>query len=237
MDVGQLLREARVRAGISQRQLAGLAATMHSAVCAYEKGATSPTVRTFNRLLAACCMQVEAVLAPLAADDTDLRARALLEGATDPTWQVHNIAASLDSASVRWAYDRESALLLQGLAVPEHDPCIAAQDSDALRAWLRHVWMSGLDRQGFACRPTWEEADVRHYVRAPVACRFGYLRLRFVDALPEPVRVQHDGVTVPVLSLLAVELAHPDWARVLARVRQRSQTLPLAATRGSDARQ
>lgn len=48
-----LLRQARARAGLSQRGLAELAGTSQSAVAAIESGRKAPTVPTLERLLAA----------------------------------------------------------------------------------------------------------------------------------------------------------------------------------------
>lgn len=50
---GFLLREARMRAGLSQRQLAARADTAQSVVARIERGQTSPTSDTLDRLLAA----------------------------------------------------------------------------------------------------------------------------------------------------------------------------------------
>lgn len=48
------LRSARLAAGLSQRELAQLAATSQSAVSCYERGWVSPSIRTLDRLLEIC---------------------------------------------------------------------------------------------------------------------------------------------------------------------------------------
>lgn len=53
MDVGTTLRQARERAGLSQRELAARAGTSQATVSAYESGSKQPSVATFARLLAA----------------------------------------------------------------------------------------------------------------------------------------------------------------------------------------
>src|SRR3954447_17602215 len=53
MDVGRTLRDARVRAGLTQGELAARAGTSQATVSAYESGAKQPSVATFSRLLAA----------------------------------------------------------------------------------------------------------------------------------------------------------------------------------------
>src|SRR4051812_44471459 len=53
MDAARALRDARRRAGLSQQQLADLAATSQATISAYESGRKQPTVATMSRLLAA----------------------------------------------------------------------------------------------------------------------------------------------------------------------------------------
>jgi transcriptional regulator with XRE-family HTH domain len=48
---GQLLREARIRHGLSQERLAIRAGTTQSAISRIEKGRVSPTVQTLTELL------------------------------------------------------------------------------------------------------------------------------------------------------------------------------------------
>lgn len=48
---GQLLREARKRHGVSQKQLATRASTTQSAISRIEKGRVSPSVETLGELL------------------------------------------------------------------------------------------------------------------------------------------------------------------------------------------
>jgi predicted nucleotidyltransferase/DNA-binding XRE family transcriptional regulator len=54
VDAGPLLRDARIRAGLSQRELAARAATSQPAVNRYELGHVQPRADTLERLLAAC---------------------------------------------------------------------------------------------------------------------------------------------------------------------------------------
>ena len=68
MDAGALLKLARERARMSQRELGQVARTSKGAVSAIESGTKSPSVRTLDRLLAACGFQVRSSLEPLMAD-------------------------------------------------------------------------------------------------------------------------------------------------------------------------
>lgn len=51
MTAGQLLREARLRHGLTQQQLAIRARTSQAAISRIERGLVSPTVETLERLL------------------------------------------------------------------------------------------------------------------------------------------------------------------------------------------
>jgi transcriptional regulator with XRE-family HTH domain len=53
MNVGAALREARLRAGLSQVELAELTGTSQATLSSYENGRKLPGTRTFERLLAA----------------------------------------------------------------------------------------------------------------------------------------------------------------------------------------
>jgi transcriptional regulator with XRE-family HTH domain len=53
MDVGPALRAARLRAGLTQSELATLAGTSQATISAYESQSKHPSVATLARLLAA----------------------------------------------------------------------------------------------------------------------------------------------------------------------------------------
>ncbi len=60
----ELLHQARTRAGLSQRQLAQRAHTAQSVIARIERGQTSPTWETFDRLLAAAGYELTAQVEP-----------------------------------------------------------------------------------------------------------------------------------------------------------------------------
>ena len=60
--VGTLLRRARARAALSQRELARRAGTAQSVVARIERGQTSPTWATLQRLLAAAGCELRAAV-------------------------------------------------------------------------------------------------------------------------------------------------------------------------------
>ncbi len=74
MDAAQTLRDARRRAGLSQRALARLANTQQPAVARIESRAVVPRVDTLDRLLAACGLALATVPRPGAGiDRTQIR--------------------------------------------------------------------------------------------------------------------------------------------------------------------
>lgn len=73
-----LVLDARLRAGLSQRELARRAGTSQSAVVRYETGATEPSFAVVERLLAACGLEMRITLAE--PDDSVERTAAALAG-------------------------------------------------------------------------------------------------------------------------------------------------------------
>ncbi len=74
MAAGPLIREARVRAGLTQRDLAARAGTTQSVVGRIEAGIGSPRVETVERLLEAAGFTPRVVLDPIVAEDPVVRA-------------------------------------------------------------------------------------------------------------------------------------------------------------------
>jgi transcriptional regulator with XRE-family HTH domain len=69
-----LLLLARMKAGLSQRQLAENAGVPATMISAYERGLREPTLGTLQRLLAAAGLELRMQLAPLDAHDAVLEA-------------------------------------------------------------------------------------------------------------------------------------------------------------------
>lgn len=64
MDPGTLIRDARRRAGLTQRLLARRAGTSHSTLAAYESGTKVPALATLLRLVEAAGFQLTLDLVP-----------------------------------------------------------------------------------------------------------------------------------------------------------------------------
>jgi transcriptional regulator with XRE-family HTH domain len=88
---GELVREARKRAGMTQAYLAELAGTTQSAIARMESGRTSPSFEQVERLMRLCGFQLIVELAPY--DNSDIvQAEALLR-MTAPERARHQTAA------------------------------------------------------------------------------------------------------------------------------------------------
>jgi transcriptional regulator with XRE-family HTH domain len=238
VDVGALLRQARERVGFSQRELAARVGTGQSAISMYESGAHSPTVRTLDRLLAACGFQARVVLEPLGAD-LDAQVASLVAGAPElDVDQLVSLARTLDddpaalrmgfapwkpTGAATWAFDGATALRVQGLAVPETDLAVVVVLDEGTRQWL---WRLGAKGTGRVVAPHWlyEETElVAEVLASPVVSMLGFVRIRLCEVLPPVLRVVvgPEGETVPVVSVDEVEHAHPEYAEVLAAWRSR----------------
>lgn len=58
MVSGDLLREARLRAGLTQDELAARAETARSQISRYERGDVLPSLETLRRLIRACGLEL-----------------------------------------------------------------------------------------------------------------------------------------------------------------------------------
>ena len=93
MQPQHLLREARRRAGLSQGDLARRAGTSQSAVARVERGHSSPTLATLERLVGAAGFDLRLELAPRAASDPLVEA---YKHDVDRTLLRENLTKSID---------------------------------------------------------------------------------------------------------------------------------------------
>src|SRR3990172_152554 len=100
-NYGELVRDARTRAGLSQRELARRAGTAQSVVARIESGQTSPGVETLARVLAAAGYDLHAELRPAAPADTHMLddvARILALTPEDRLREVANVTRFMSAA-------------------------------------------------------------------------------------------------------------------------------------------
>ena len=101
MNVAELLRAARARTGITTRELARRTGLPQSSIVDYEKGAHSPTVKSFDRLAKGLNGPLVLVASPyLTAADAAAQVKAILERGGShpdgPIWQLANDLASAE---------------------------------------------------------------------------------------------------------------------------------------------
>ncbi len=68
MTSGDLLREARLRAGLSQRQLGQRVSRPHTQIARWEHSDVEPSLSTLRQVIRACGYDVSLQLAPYAVD-------------------------------------------------------------------------------------------------------------------------------------------------------------------------
>lgn len=103
MDAARVLRQARRRAGLTQRGLAERARVPQSQIAKIESGAVVPRVDTLDRLLEACGEGLEALPRPGIGVDRTL-ARELLE--LEPAERLRRVAEETARMSRRMAAAR-----------------------------------------------------------------------------------------------------------------------------------
>jgi transcriptional regulator with XRE-family HTH domain len=96
---GALIADARLRAGLTQAELAARAGTAQSAIAAYEGGQRQPTLPTLYRILAAAGFDLRARLQVADPHDDTLRAwEASLPQAEQERWRA-KLAAQRSNAA------------------------------------------------------------------------------------------------------------------------------------------
>lgn len=89
---GDLVHEARKRAGLSQRELAERAGTTQSAIARLENGRMSPTLELVRRLIRCCGFQLDVSIVPY--DDSDIVQAQRLASMT-PTERLEDLISSV----------------------------------------------------------------------------------------------------------------------------------------------
>ena len=226
-DVADLLRAARERARLSQRELARRARTSKGRVQSYERGATSPSTAVLDRLVEACGLQLRVTLEPRV-DPVDVLAGRVVAGAPEVrASDLVSVAERFGGAGVPWAADGATALALLGIAVPHDVTSVVLEDGPELRGVLTRFMARGydVDRQrsyvdGWYGLST---AELDGYLPAGLWVLVAPLDVRVVEALPSTVSSvvdTDDGpVTVPVVPQTEVESAHPWLAELMDAVR------------------
>lgn len=101
---GDLVREARRRAGLTQAELARRAGTTQSAIARLEAGRSSPSFDAVVRLLRLCGFRLDVGLDPY--DDSDIAQAEQLLRLTPDERLDHNEAVLEFTTELREAYQR-----------------------------------------------------------------------------------------------------------------------------------
>jgi transcriptional regulator with XRE-family HTH domain len=93
MDAGQILRESRLRSGLSQRRLAELAGVTQPTVARIESGLVQPTFERLLELVRACGLDLDVRVVPLDEDAWTVARRGL---ALTPDERLDRAVAAVD---------------------------------------------------------------------------------------------------------------------------------------------
>ncbi|HEV8089172.1 MAG TPA: helix-turn-helix transcriptional regulator [Actinomycetota bacterium] len=93
MDAGQILRESRLRSGLSQRRLAELAGVTQPTVARIESGLIQPTFERLLELVRACGLDLDVRVVPLDEDAWTVARRGL---ALTPDERLDRAVAAVD---------------------------------------------------------------------------------------------------------------------------------------------
>ena len=110
LPVTQAILEARLAAGLSQRELADRVGTSQSAIANLELGLTNPTVATLERCLAATGFALKVELVPLSLNDAVVE-RYMRD--VDRTLLRQNLRLSVDERIHSLGEWQENSTLLQ----------------------------------------------------------------------------------------------------------------------------
>ena len=92
MKGASLVREARLRAGLTQKELAARLNTMQSVISRWESGSVSPTIETLAEVAAACGLEVQVRLAERDVEDLHL---ALLDRSLTPEQRIDRMVEGM----------------------------------------------------------------------------------------------------------------------------------------------
>ncbi|MFE9688463.1 helix-turn-helix transcriptional regulator [Micromonospora sp. NPDC005806] len=220
-QIATTIRHERDRRELTQQALADLIGLSQGTVAHVERGDRLPSLPMVERLLAALGRQLRIEVEPL---DSHLDAAldALAEGSGVERIRVLGLDRMLDAlGELPYVLTGSTAALLQGAPLPVDAVEVAVRwrDSPRFTAFLQQAyaqrWNARWEEWG-GLRVEPEERGEHRW-----QTRYGELRARMCDELPEPVEVRHGDRSYPVEPLIRVELTDPHTAELLRRHRQR----------------
>jgi transcriptional regulator with XRE-family HTH domain len=239
-----LIREARLRAGLTQQELADRSGRKRSVIARWEQGAIEPSLETFLEIIAICGFELPTELVPRDESANErLRKNALLSperrvqralktSSPGPQFDPYAILASLERQQTAYVVIGSFARIVQGADETTDGVDIAP----SLRSGNRHRLARALTELGAARpdgQPALDETDIHEaltefgsskgklkVVPEPAGTRGGYDDLRRA-ATREPIG---KGLRVPIAST-------PDLARMLAALGRKQDVPKLIALR------
>ena len=140
------MREARLRAGLTQTQLAERVGTTQSAIARLERSRSTPSLARLRQLVAACGLELRVRLAA-PADDVPVEDQAPIdrgaEAGADALEGIAEVVQVLDRHGVRWILAGGLAAALHGAAVLGATPTVVPHEGrrnlEALAASLNEL--------------------------------------------------------------------------------------------------
>jgi transcriptional regulator with XRE-family HTH domain len=249
-----LIREARLRAGLTQQELADLSGRQRSVIARWEQGAIEPSLETFLEIIAICGFELPTELVPrdesanerlqknaLLSPERRVQ-RALKASSTDPPFDPYAILAGLERRQTTYVVIGSFARIVQGAEettdgvdiVPSqrrdnlHRLALALGDLGAVRTDGQPAALDEMNSHIMAREFSSPKGKLR-VVPEPAGTRGGYDDLRRA-ATHEPIG---KGLRVPVAStadlarMLAALGREPDVPKLIAlrRLQAIEQTL------------
>lgn len=240
-----LIREARLRAGLTQQELADRSGRQRSVIARWEQGAIEPSLETFLEIIGICGFELPTELVPrdepgnerlqknaLLSPERRVQ-RALRASSSDPSFDPYAILASLERRHTDYVAIGSFARIVQG-AEEQTDgidivPSLRGRNLHRLALALADLGAAGRDDQQVVVEEVNADRLLAEFstsrgklkvVSEPAGTRGGYNDLRRA-ATREPIG---RGLRVPVASTA-------DLARMLAALGRESDIPKLIALR------
>ena len=105
MSSGSLIREGRLRAGLTQTEVAARVGTTQSAIARWEAGKAQPSLETLTRILRACGLDLRLALQPYDPDEASLLERKLAQSPADRLDELTRTLAFIRAGRAAMARD------------------------------------------------------------------------------------------------------------------------------------
>jgi transcriptional regulator with XRE-family HTH domain len=240
-----LIREARLRAGLTQQELADRSGRQRSVIARWEQGAIEPSLETFLEIIAICGFELPTELVPRdesASERLQKNAllsperrvqRALRASSSDPSFDPYAILASLERRRTAYVIVGSFARIVQGADETTDSvdiaPSLRSPNLDRLALAISDLGESGPNGQDIVLEGMNTDRLLAEFstsrgnlkvVPEPAGTRGGYDDLRRA-ATREPIG---RGLRVPVATTA-------DLARMLAALGRESDVPKLLALR------